>query len=348
MFRFAGLVSLLILLAMSCFGNTATASAAEFAELVPQLNTKSFKEKTALIEQLAASDDERIRSLFEALLDNRLYVEKNSGKVLIVDNRDDGFAAIELISQQDRGVLNKKDLKKVSTNNKLRKMIRTVIAELSLSHPDRAVRLEAVKQLLPAAKAQTAALMLGYIENERDADVLALMQLIVSLNDLQSNNVDTQLAAIKNLSRRLEPEVRNRLAPLVEGSNQEVAKAASKALERIESKVKLFEHIKTVFFGLSLGSVLVLAAIGLAITFGVMGVINMAHGELIMLGAYTAYTMQQLMPNFIGASLLLSIPVAFLVSALVGILIERVVIRHLYGRPLETLLATFGISLILQ
>ena len=110
----------------------------------------------------------------------------------------------------------------------------------------------------------------------------------------------------------------------------------------------LYEHLETLFFGLSLGSVLVLAAIGLAITFGVMGVINMAHGELIMLGAYCAWGMQQLMPNALGASLLLSIPVAFVLTGAVGMLIERGVIRHLYGRPLETLLATFGISLILQ
>jgi urea transport system permease protein len=102
------------------------------------------------------------------------------------------------------------------------------------------------------------------------------------------------------------------------------------------------------FFGLSLGSVLVLVAIGLAITFGVMGVINMAHGELMMLGAYTTYVVQTLMPGHIGLSILVAIPAAFLVSGSTGILIERTVIRFLYGRPLETLLATFGVSLILQ
>lgn len=101
-------------------------------------------------------------------------------------------------------------------------------------------------------------------------------------------------------------------------------------------------------FGLSQGSVLLLAAIGLAITFGVMKVINMAHGELIMIGAYTTYTIQQLMPNLIEYSVIIAIPAAFIISGLVGIAIERLVIRHLYGRPLETLLATFGISLILQ
>jgi urea transport system permease protein len=99
---------------------------------------------------------------------------------------------------------------------------------------------------------------------------------------------------------------------------------------------------------LSLGSVLVLSAIGLAITFGVMGVINMAHGELMMLGAYTTYVMQLLMPNHIGTSIVVAIPAAFLVCGAVGVLIERGIVRFLYGRPLETLLATFGLSLILQ
>ena len=112
--------------------------------------------------------------------------------------------------------------------------------------------------------------------------------------------------------------------------------------------MKFYGNLETLYFGLSLGSVLVLAGIGLAITFGVMGVINMAHGELIMIGAYTTYVIQQLMPNHIGLSLLVAVPAAFVVSGLVGILIERSVIRFLYGRPLETLLATFGISLILQ
>ncbi len=109
-----------------------------------------------------------------------------------------------------------------------------------------------------------------------------------------------------------------------------------------------YSSIETLLFGLSLGSVLVLAGIGLAVTFGVMGVINMAHGELMMLGAYTVYVVQQLMPNHIGASILVAIPAAFLVAGLFGVLIERGIVRYLYGRPLETLLATFGVSLVLQ
>jgi urea transport system permease protein len=110
----------------------------------------------------------------------------------------------------------------------------------------------------------------------------------------------------------------------------------------------MFDAVETLFFGLSLGSVLVLVAIGLAITFGVMGVINMAHGELMMLGAYTTYVVQLWMPSRIGMSVLVAIPAAFITAGLIGVLIERTIIRFLYGRPLETLLATFGVSLILQ
>jgi len=125
------------------------------------------------------------------------------------------------------------------------------------------------------------------------------------------------------------------------------AKAAA-AIKSIKQSIERYYLLENVFFGLSLGSVLLLAAVGLAITFGVMGVINMAHGELIMLGAYTTYTVQQLLPDHIGWTIPIAIPAAFIVSGLVGIAIERGVIRFLYGRPLETLLATFGISLVLQ
>jgi urea transport system permease protein len=130
--------------------------------------------------------------------------------------------------------------------------------------------------------------------------------------------------------------------------DEKVRAAALEAVNSIKSWRSFYASLETLFFGLSLGSVLVLAAIGLAITFGVMGVINMAHGELIMLGAYTTYVIQLLMPSYIDASVLIAIPAAFLVSGCVGVLIERGVVRFLYGRPLETLLATFGVSLILQ
>src|SRR3979409_1713304 len=132
------------------------------------------------------------------------------------------------------------------------------------------------------------------------------------------------------------------------GKDETVRRAAAGALRSIDSARAFYSGIETLFFGLSLGSVLVLVAIGLAITFGVMGVINMAHGELMMLGAYTTYVVQLAMPRHIGLSILAAIPAAFLVAAVAGVIIERTIIRFLYGRPLETLLATFGVSLVLQ
>ncbi|HTE42716.1 MAG TPA: urea ABC transporter permease subunit UrtB [Steroidobacteraceae bacterium] len=154
----------------------------------------------------------------------------------------------------------------------------------------------------------------------------------------------------------MNPDVYNRLKQMVEqaadGSfsepDERVRHAALEGTQRIERWRNFYSVLETSFFGLSIGSVLVLSAIGLAITFGVMGVINMAHGELMMLGAYTTYWVQLSMPAHIGASILVAIPAAFALSACVGMLIERGVVKFLYGRPLETLLATFGVSLILQ
>ena len=165
-----------------------------------------------------------------------------------------------------------------------------------------------------------------------------------------------RLAAIPTLAHDSGPEVRNRLAGLLEKSpdgsyvesDAQIRQAAADAVRSIDRSRTFYSGIQTLFFGLSVGSVLVLVAIGLAITFGVMGVINMAHGELMMLGAYTTYVVQLLMPNHIGASVLVAVPAAFLVAGARGSDARAHDIRFLYGRPLETLLATFGVSLILQ
>ncbi|HEY9052379.1 MAG TPA: urea ABC transporter permease subunit UrtB, partial [Gammaproteobacteria bacterium] len=165
-----------------------------------------------------------------------------------------------------------------------------------------------------------------------------------------------RLNAIALLKESLLPEAKQALEPLVKKDESgqyleqdaSIRKLAQAALATIESRREVNAFAETVFFGLSLGSVLLLSAIGLAITFGVMGVINMAHGELMMLGAYTTYMIQNLFPESLEYSLFLAIPSAFIVAGLFGIAIERGIIRFLYGRPLETLLATFGVSLILQ
>jgi urea transport system permease protein len=205
-----------------------------------------------------------------------------------------------------------------------------------------------VNNMLDNIDPEIAQLLQAGAETEANPEIRETMQLGVDMAALNNGTTAQRLAAIAAVSESLHPKVRNRLTQLTEYEDPAVAKAAQQALAEIERRVNLYSHAETLFFGLSLGSVLVLAAIGLAITFGVMGVINMAHGELIMLGAYTTYLVQQMMPGFIDYSLFIAIPAAFMVSGLMGILIERTVIRHLYGRPLETLLATFGISLILQ
>jgi urea transport system permease protein len=173
------------------------------------------------------------------------------------------------------------------------------------------------------------------------------MGALIAITELDGAEVETQAAAIETLKTVMAPAAINALRAY-EAPNAELAEQAALAIKSIEQKRDLYAKVETIFFGLSLGSVLALAAIGLAITFGVMGVINMAHGELIMIGAYTTYVIQLMMPDHIGISIIVAIPAAFVVAGLVGIGIERIVIRHLYGRPLETLLATFGISLVLQ
>src|SRR5581483_2816274 len=161
-----------------------------------------------------------------------------------------------------------------------------------------------------------------------------------------------KLAAITVVRDRADQDARGLLAGLPAGQSPAVQKAATDAIASIDNRLVLWSAVQNAWYGLSLGSVLLLAAIGLAITFGVMGVINMAHGEMVMLGAYTTFVVQEVIrtsaPGFFDYSLAVAIPLAFLVAALVGMAIERGVIQFLYGRPLETLLATWGISLILQ
>jgi urea transport system permease protein len=187
------------------------------------------------------------------------------------------------------------------------------------------------------------------MERETDAGVKDLLITVRALARMDAQDPQQRLESIEVLRGSLLSEVRVRLDAVASRDvDPEVRAAAREAIDSIESRIAVYRFTENLFFGLSAGSVLLLAAIGLAITFGVMGVINMAHGELIMIGAYTTWFIQTLIPGALSTSILLAIPAAFLVAGLVGVAMERGVIRFLYGRPLETLLATFGISLILQ
>jgi urea transport system permease protein len=230
------------------------------------------------------------------------------------------------------------------------------VAHFGLSNPDASVRLASVQDMLRSLDDGNVAMLRERAGIETDARVQRAIAIALALAGLDGSDAEARLSAIATLRQSRSQDVRNKLAGLLEKSpdgdfvehDEQVRKAATTAVQAIDQSRAFYSAIETLFFGLSLGSVLVLVAIGLAITFGVMGVINMAHGELMMLGAYTTYVVQVAMPEHIGISILAAIPAAFIVAGLTGILIERTIIRFLYGRPLETLLATFGVSLILQ
>src|SRR5258708_2031624 len=235
-------------------------------------------------------------------------------------------------------------------------MVRTTVAHFALSSPEVPVRLDAVRDMLRSLDSSTVALLRQRIGVETNSGVRKEIATGLALAALDGSDPKERLEAIQTLSRSVAQEGRNRLAQLAhkapDGSFVESGEkgrgAGGEAVRTIDLWRNFYGGIETLFFGISLGSVLVLIAIGLAITFGVMGVINMAHGELMMLGAYTTYAVQVAMPGHIGFSILAAIPAAFIVAGLTGVLMERTIIRFLYGRPLETLLATFGVSLVLQ
>ncbi len=287
--------------------------------------------------------------VLQDLLAGKLFLLRTDQTVVQVKSAKGGYAVTGVLQQQDLGTLQTRQLKKITINNALRGALKSGIAKINLQHPDPGVRANAVESMLEEITADSVQMLEELKTKEQNKAVRRELETAIAISWLKGNDEAQKLKALDTLSGSLTPVVRNELKKITTQENSEaVQKKALQALHTIEAKVKWYAKLETLFFGLSLGSVLVLAAIGLAITFGVIGVINMAHGELIMIGAYTTYVLQQCMPDHIGLSLALAIPAAFCVSGLVGVIIERSVIRFLYGRPLETLLATFGISLILQ
>jgi urea transport system permease protein len=246
----------------------------------------------------------------------------------------------------------------VVLNNRVRRELATAIAALKLTAPEREVRLAAAKELQSGADdAMLPAIELA-LANEQDAEIKALLTLTQATIRLSSSDKPQRIAAIRALAESRDPKTKMLLLPLIEKkdgqfveTDAEVRTEAESSLKTIESRLAMGETIGRIFSGLSLGSILLLAALGLAITYGLMGVINMAHGELIMIGAYATYVVQNFFrahfPQMFDLYLIAAIPAAFATSAVVGMALERSVIRFLYGRPLETLLATWGISLVL-
>jgi len=321
----------------------------EFDDALGMLAKGTFRDKAQAVTTLAESGRAEATPLLKALLEGDLYVHKSDKTLVIATRSDEGYALRDPLTGTDAGVAGRRAVKKVGINNKLRGQLRAALAGLQLGNPDPAVRENAVRELFGTVDDTTATTLRGRLDGETDGDVRDALGIALALYELESDQVDMRRAAADALAGELDPTARAQLARVAENDVDTLVRdKAARALLQAEKRAGFYAGIETLFFGLSLGSVLVLAAIGLAITFGVMGVINMAHGELIMLGAYTTYVVQLLMPNHIDYSLFVAIPAAFVVSGLFGIAIERGVIRFLYGRPLETLLATFGVSLVLQ
>ena len=341
------LFSLLALLFVICVPVNATESS-DFSTIEKLLMSNDFQDKGKAITLLGKRSNAAEEGLLQRLLDSQLYYHKKDKKLVIIESFEEGAKATSLSGLAEQ-ITRKRDYKKVVLNNQLRNQIHRILAEIGLNAPVAAERLDSARGLLKDLSPDTIDLLRQRFAVEDNKSVKEVLQVALAINQLKQPDIALQSQAIKQLSGSLEQEARASLVAYIQqAESPALKKQAQIALKSIEDKVQYFAWLETFYFGLSLGSVLVLAGIGLAITFGVMGVINMAHGELIMIGAYTTYVIQQLMPNHIGLSIIVAIPAAFVVSGLVGIAIERGVIRFLYGRPLETLLATFGISLILQ
>ena len=323
---------------------TEPADDAAALELLEALDVDSYPAKGEAIIAILQSDDERAREWLQQLLDGRLQRADDGRFVVVLDNSGRDWPVADALTGEPLGEMSRRDLDRIGINNALRNQLRSAIAVVDLYSPNVERRRSSAERLLGEVDEELAQPLSELINEEEDSQVVRRLSQALAIYQVENG----ELEGVEALRGSLHPRARVALSRAASGDDPIVADAATAALMSIEQNLKINRGLETLYFGLSLGSVLVLAAIGLAITFGVMGVINMAHGELIMLGAYTTWAMQQLLPGQPGLALILSIPAGFMVAALAGIAIERSVIQFLKGRPLETLLATFGVSLILQ
>lgn len=325
-----------------------------FEQTVADLGAKSRSTVRKAVEALGASDDPRALDILQALQDRQVVVDE-AGRIWIREGDDTLIDPLTQETLSSAGL----DLDKPRLNNATRRALRSAMARLQLFAENSLQRLRAANALAKRPTIDAEPALRQALAQESDERVRAALELALAQLDLESDDQARRLAAVERLGdtgdRRFRPLLEDLLETDSEGNYVEqddtVRKAAQRAVNAIEMKEQLVRQAGNLFYGLSLGSVLLLAALGLAVTFGLMGVINMAHGEMLMLGAYATFVVQNLfrtyLPSFFDAYLIAAIPVAFLVSGAIGVILERLVIRHLYGRPLETLLATWGLSLIL-
>ncbi len=344
--------ALLVFAFVTAIASSVTARALD-GQVVAGLAAEDIATRLDSINALVASGDEAALALLQAMQNGEVNVT-HSGRVVVV--RDDNvFDAATMVPIEPAP----EDLDGVIVNNRIRGALDTAIGALKLLSPDRAVRLASAKAI--EATSQTALLPLieKAIAREKDSGIRKSLQETKAALDLKNSEPEIRLAAVTTLAGSNQAHVKIRLLVLLEKDasgnffepDEKVRAAAEKSIASIQNRLLISDYLARLFTGLSLGSILLLVALGLAITYGLLGVINMAHGEMLMIGAYATFVTQQLFksyaPGLFDWYLVAAIPVAFAASALVGMVLERSVIRWLYGRPLETLLATWGISLFL-
>ncbi|PRX06503.1 UNVERIFIED_ORG: amino acid/amide ABC transporter membrane protein 1 (HAAT family) [Martelella mediterranea] len=316
---------------------------------------RNFSETEEQVNKLAATGDVAVVPALKSLAAGDLYYREDDGKVFMTADASSrrNLLLIDPLTGEQVGEASKRELEKVGVNNNLRRAIDAALAGLTLGSPDRNVRLSAAHELMSAPSEDNLALIEQALEREEDGEVKSALSQARAVSILNSNaGIEAKTEAIDDIAAIGGREAISILLSARGSLEPELQADIDAAQAKIEKRLAFWDAGQNVWYGLSLGSVLLLAAIGLAITFGVMGVINMAHGEMVMIGAYCTFMVQEVIrnswPDLFGWSLAIALPVAFVVTGAVGLVIERGVIRFLYGRPLETLLATWGVSLILQ
>ncbi|MBX5219295.1 urea ABC transporter permease subunit UrtB [Rhizobium sp. NLR8a] len=321
--------------------------------LVDALGVGGFPEREAAIRALAASGDSHVSQILQQLSDGQLYVNSEGGPVLVQDGTEDEPTYSDPITAEAVADVDPDMMSKVKINNSLRTTITTVMSQLTLLSPNRSARLTAAEGMLRDADPANLELLNSALSAEKDGQIKNTMEAARAVMVLKSDaGIEEKRAAIDMIAARGGRDALTILTTAMTNAPDDLKPAIQTEINAINRDLALWDVVQNIWYGLSLGSVLLLAAIGLAITFGVMGVINMAHGEMVMIGAYTTYVVQEYItsafPSLADYSLAFAVPAAFVFTGFVGLVIERVVIRYLYGRPLETLLATWGVSLILQ
>ena len=348
---FCGRITALVFALGLLVAGAGVALAGPYEDALVGFTEGSLSDTGDAINKVAASGNPLAAQLLQAAEDARLMFSAAQKKVFI-KTKDDKL--LDAATGKEFTGAPPDDIDTVIVNNRLRGIIDAVIGSLTLMSPNTNQRFDAAQAVFKSREASALPALDKALAAEKDPRVKKAMneaRAAIVLTDKESSDAD-KIAAIAVIRDRGDQDALGLIDGLPAGQPADVHKAAQAASAKIQGNLAIWNAVQNAWYGLSLGSVLLLAAIGLAITFGVMGVINMAHGEMVMLGAYVTFVVQEFIrtrnPALFDYSLAIALPLAFIVSGAVGIFIERTVIRFLYGRPLETLLATWGISLVLQ